>query len=574
MLPRHAHMAGMEEGSAALFDVLVLLSAAVLAVPLSRALKIGSVLGYLVAGVVIGPHALGLITEVEDTRRLGEFGVVFLLFAIGLELKLSRLAAMRRLVFGLGSAQVAVTATVLAGLVLAFSTVAPPVAMVVGAGLALSSTSVVLQILMDRGELTDRAGRVAFAVLLLQDLAVVPLLLLVDAVGGGGQSGAELMAMALLKAVGVGVLIVVVGRLLVRPFLRVMARAGTPEVFAAAALLVVLGTAWATGKAGLSMALGAFMAGVLLAETEFRHQVEADIQPYRGVLLGLFFMTVGMTLDLGLLRRDLAVVLLLLTLLIVIKATILFALAMAFRLGADIALHVGLLLAQGGEFAFVVFAQATANGVLPPAIAQVLTLAVTASMIITPLLAAIAGPLAMRLHCRERGLGRLEETEGISDHVIVAGFGRVGRTVAELLASSNQPYVALDLATDRVLAARADGLPVYFADASRHEVLTAAGANRARAVVVTLDRPGTAERTVTALRQHFPNLPIYARARDHDHGNLLISEGATVAVPETVEASLQLGATVLRALGTPLDAIDHLLDSNRRHYAAGDKRET
>jgi CPA2 family monovalent cation:H+ antiporter-2 len=566
-------MVGMEHGPSPLFDVLVLLSAAVLAVPVSRALKIGSVLGYLVAGVAIGPHALELITEIEETARLGEFGVVFLLFAIGLELKLSRLAALRRLVFGLGSAQVVVTAAVLAALVLAFSEVAPPVAIVVGAGLALSSTSVVLQILMDRGELTDRAGRVAFAVLLLQDLAVVPLLLLVDAIGGGGgRSGPELMGMALLKAVGVGLLIIAVGRLLVRPFLRIMAASRSPELFAAAALLVVLGTAWATEQAGLSMVLGAFMAGVLLAETEFRHQVEADIQPYRGVLLGLFFMTVGMNLDLGLLWRDLATVLTLLAALILIKAMLLFTVAMAFRLGADIAVHISLLLAQGGEFAFVLFGQATANGVLPPDIAQVLTLAVTASMMVTPGLAALAVPLAARLHGNRAGLGRLDEIQGIADHVIVAGFGRVGRTVSGLLADSNVPYLALDLASDRVLAARAEGLPVYFADASRHEVLNAAGAARARVLVLTLDRAGTAERTVAALRQHFPELPIYARARDHDHGDQLLRQGATMAVPETVEASLQLGATVLRALGTPRDSVEQLLESNRRRFSAGRKR--
>lgn len=553
-----------------LFDVLILLSAAVLAVPLFRLLKIGSVLGYLVAGIAIGPHALRLIPEVEDIRRLGEFGVVFLLFAIGLELKLSRLAAMRRLVFGLGSAQVVVTAAVLAGLVMAFSDLAAPVALVVGAGLALSSTSVVLQILMDRGELTDRAGRVSFAVLLMQDLAVVPVLLMVDAVGGGGgESAPKLMAGALTKAIATGLLIIAAGRLLVRPFLRLMASTRSAEVFAAAALLVVLGTAWATEQAGLSMAMGAFMAGVLLAETEYRHQVEADIQPYRGFLLGLFFMTVGMNLDLGLLAHDFLTVLLLLGALIAIKAAIMIGLGLVFRVGADVAVHSGLLLAQGGEFAFVVFAEAGAKGLLPPVVGQALTLAVTASMIVTPALAAMAGPLAARFHRPQSGIGRLEDMAGLEDHVILAGYGRVGQTVADLLTERNIPYVALDLAADRVMAARAENRPVFFADASRHQVLTAAGAARARAMVLTLDRPGAAERTVAAARLNFPELPIFARARDHEHGGVLVRQGATVAVPETIEASLQLGATVLRALGTARGDIEALLDGNRQQFYTG-----
>ncbi|HSV29151.1 MAG TPA: monovalent cation:proton antiporter-2 (CPA2) family protein [Candidatus Omnitrophota bacterium] len=558
-----------EESASLLFEVLVLLAAAVLAVPLFHRLRIGPVLGYLVAGVVVGPHVLGLIVEVEDIRRLGEYGVVFLLFAIGLELKLERLLAMKRLVFGLGGLQVLVTGLVLASLVAALSRVGWSAAIVIGGGLALSSTAVVLQMLTERGELTDRHGRVAFAVLLMQDLAVVPLLMMVSAMGGQGESPPLMMLKATGRALLVGAAIVVGGRLLVRPFLRVIAGTHSSEVFAAAALLVVLGTAWLTQKAGLSMALGAFMAGLLLAETEFRHQVEADIQPFRGFLLGLFFMTVGMGLDLPLLGRDFAMVVVLLLSLIAIKAAILTGLALLFRVGLATALHAGLLLAQGGEFAFVVFGQAAAAGVVKPDALGPLTLAVTASMFATPLLAVVAGPLAARLSPRRPDIGRLEDLAHIKDHVIVAGFGRVGRTVAAMLQRQGVTYVALDLSPERVLSARKRGLPVYFGDSQRAEVLRAAGAERARALVLTLDTIAASERAMATIRERYPELRVYARARDRRHGDALRDAGAVLAVPDAVEASLQLGALTLRALGTPPGDLDGLLQEIRHDNYAG-----
>jgi CPA2 family monovalent cation:H+ antiporter-2 len=563
-----AHMASMESTQGLLFTILTLLAAAVLAVPLFHRLGIGPVLGYLVAGVVVGPHALRIISEIEDVRKLGDFGVVFLLFAIGLELKLSRLAVLRRLLFGLGSAQVMVTALVLAaigwagGLPLA-------TAVVVGASLAFSSTAAVLQMLMERGELAGRAGRAAFAVLLMQDLAVAPLLVLLTVLSDAGESPPNALALAALRAAVAGGLIIAAGRFLVRPFLRLVASAHSPEAFTGAAVLVALGTGWVTEAAGLSMALGAFLAGLLLAETEFRHQVEADIQPFRGFLLGLFFMTVGMSLDLPLLAAHWRQVLLLVVVLMAVKASLLAGLARAFRLEADVAAQMALLLAQGGEFAFVVFGQATRGGLLEHETARLLTLVVTASMMLTPGLAVLASAVGHRLYKPQGDLGHMDNLPKLSGHVILAGYGRVGQTVGRLLTEGGLPVVALDMHADRVVAARAQGLPVYFADASKAEVYRAAGAERAVAVVLTMDRPGVAERAMTMLRRSFPDLPVYARARDHAHGGALKRAGATMAVPETVEASLQLGATVLRSIGTTSDVLDELLAAARHNDYAG-----
>lgn len=551
----------MQHGSA-LIEILVLLVAAVLAVPLFHRLRLGPVLGYLAAGVVIGPHVLGLISDVEDAHRLGEFGVVFLLFAIGLELKLSRLLVMRRLVFGLGSLQVLVTGGVLAGVVWAAG-VEPVKAVVVGGGLALSSTAVVLQLLMERGELTGRPGRVAFSVLLMQDMAVVPLLVMVSVLAGTGESADKMVALAMGKAFLLGGAIWLAGRFVVPHLLRLLAATGSADVFAAAAVLVVLGTAWVTQLAGLSMALGAFLAGLVLAETEFRHQIEADIQPFRGFLLGLFFMSVGMGLDVGLLGRDLGTILMLLLALMAVKAVVLAVLAACFRLGWDVAVQAGLLLCQGGEFAFVLFGQASAARLMEPAVTSALTLAVSLSMMVTPLVVAASGRVAQLFRPSSRepdGGGRLAEAAGLSGHVVLAGFGRVGQTVAQMLAEHGVPYLALDLEPDRVVAARVEGLPVYYADASRAEVLRAAGAGRARALVITLDQAGAVERAMAASRHHFPALPVFTRARDRDHSRALRGAGAAAAVPETTEASLQLGAMVLRrALEVPPAEVNQLL---------------
>ena len=548
--------------STILVDVLILLISAVVTVPLFQKLKIGPVLGYLVAGLIIGPAGLRLIETSEQISHLAEFGVVFLLFAIGLELKLARLWVMRRLVFGFGSLQVVVTATLLAALGWSAG-LSTEAAIIAGAGLALSSTAVVLQILTDRGELTSRAGRIAFATLLMQDLAVVPLLALVGVLGGGPSVTAA-VGLAAAQAVGVLLAIVLVGRFLLRPLLRMIAASHSTEVFAAAAVLVVLGTSWLTAQVGLSMALGAFLAGLMLAETEFRHQVEADILPFRGFLLGLFFMTVGMSVDLALVASQAGTVAALVGGILLVKALALFGLARLFGFTSGTSAQVALLLAQGGEFAFVLFGLAAAQNVMQPDLANLLILAVSLTMIATPLLAALGSRLASRL--ADAGVtarANLDDIGEMRDHVIIAGFGRVGQTVSKMLAAEGIPYVALDLHADRVAEGVAGGVPVFYADASRPEVLRSAGAAHARAVVLTLDHAGRAERGVALLRHAFPHLRVFARARDRGHASVLTEAGATKAVPETLEASLQLGAIVLRASGVATDEVGRLLDEFR-----------
>lgn len=544
-------------------DALVFLAAAVLVAPLLRRLKFSLVLGYLAAGAVIGPHALGMVEDVEETRELADIGVVFLLFAIGLELSLERLKVMRRLVFGMGAGQVVVTglAVAAAGIVLGYGLVASAV---VGAALALSSTAFVLQLMTERGELATRHGRAVFSVLLFQDLAVVPILVAVPLIAGGGDGESIALALAgtVLKALAALAVIVIAGRQLLRPLYHVIAAANAPEVFTAMTLLVVLGIGWATQMVGLSMALGAFLAGLLLSESEFRHQVEADIEPFRGILLGLFFMTMGMTVDIGLALRELLTVLGFLAGLVALKLAVVLGLALAFRMPFAAALRTGALLAQGGEFAFVILGLADSHGLLLGGLGDLLFLVIAVSMATTPAVVWLAGRAADLLeHRHNQALGGIDERAGeLEDHIIIAGFGRVGRTVARLLDAKLVPYVALDTDAQRVRDGRRAGLPVFYGDASRLEVLRRLGGERARAVVVTLTTTGSAvDRAVSYLHARFPDLPIYARARDPLHARRLEELGAEGTVLETLEASLQLGGAVLRRAGTDWRDIEELI---------------
>lgn len=543
-------------------DALVLLAAAVLVAPLLRRLKFSLVLGYLAAGAVIGPHALGMVDDVDETRELAEIGVVFLLFAIGLELSLERLKVMRRLVFGLGAAQVAVTGLAITGIGVAMG-YGLAVSAVVGAALALSSTAFVLQLMTERGELATRHGRAAFAVLLFQDLAVVPILVVVPlvALGGDGESVAMALTAMLLKAAVALTVIVVVGRHLLRPLYHVIAAANAPEVFTAMTLLVVLGIGWATQQVGLSMALGAFLAGLLMSESEFRHQVEADIEPFRGILLGLFFMTVGMTVDLGLAVREFLTVAAFLAGLVLLKLVLVLLLALAFRMPFAAALRAGALLAQGGEFAFVILGLAGSKALMPDGLSDMLFVVIAISMATTPAVVWLAGWVGDRMEHRQNL--ELADYDGGGervDHIIIAGFGRVGRTVARLLDAKLVSYVALDTDAQRVREARRAGLPVFYGDASRQEVLRRLGGERARAVVVTLTTAGPGvDRTVGYLHSQFPELPIYARARDALHARRLEELGAHGTVLETLEASLQLGGALLRRSGADWQDIEELI---------------
>ena len=551
-------------------DFLIILAAAIVVVTLFRRLRASAVLGYLVAGALIGPHGLDLMHDVQATAVLAQLGVVFLLFSIGLELSVERLLALRRFVFGLGAAQMGCTALAL-WVVLRGLGLESRAALIVGAGLSLSSTAVVLQVLIKRRELGSQHGRVAFAVLLFQDLAVVPLLTLLPLLGRPGAGILAALGAAALKAALALTVIVAVGRLALRPALRLVARDGTPELFTGIVLLVAVGVGWATEQAGLSMALGAFLAGLLMAETEYRPQIESDIQPFRGILLALFFMTVGMGLDLGLLRDKLPLLLALLGTLLLVKASLLALLSRAFGLPPAVAASVGIMLAQGSEFGFVLFALAGETGVIAAETAQLAMLAVGLSMAVTPALLALSRGVRRRLeHHQAAAGGSLGVTAGeLSNHVIIAGFGRVGQTMGFLLESKLIPYVALDLNAELVAEARERGRPVFFGDASRADVLNAAGLERALVCVSTLDEPATAGRTAQVLRRLMPTLPILARGRDAAECARLLRAGASVAVPEIVEGSLQLGGVLLRQIGESAESVNQLLERCRREAYAG-----
>jgi CPA2 family monovalent cation:H+ antiporter-2 len=548
----------------ALIDVLYLLAAAVIVVSAIQRLRISPVIGYLAAGVLIGPSALGAISDAEGVGEIAEFGVVFLLFTIGLELSLQRLWVMRRYVFGLGAAQVMVTG-VAVGLVAWGLGASAPAAVIVGGGLALSSTAVTLQLLVERGEAASRFGRVTIAVLLFQDLAVVPLLVLVPLLAGAGGSLAASLGFAMLKALAALAVIVLLGRLVLRPVLRAAGR--NPDIFAAAALLIALGTALATAMAGLSLPLGAFLAGLLIAETEFRHQVDAEIRTFKSLLLGLFFMAVGMTIDLRYLAAEWPSVGALFIALLAGKALIATVLARVFGLAWSAAGRVGLALAEGGEFAFVLFSAALVAGVLDAAESQLLLAAVVLTLATTPLLAAVGGRLEAR-YARppeETGLAA-HETGDLEKHVVIAGFGRVGQTVAKLLTSAGIAWVAVDRDVDLVTAARNQHLPVYFGDASRPAMLRSIGIDRARAAVVTLDHVDAAERAVEAMQDARPGLPVVARARDILHAERLERIGASEVVMETLEASLQLASKTLRSADADVEVVAAAISA----FRAGD----
>ncbi|XP_073125827.1 K(+) efflux antiporter 2, chloroplastic [Henckelia pumila] len=566
----------INEEEASLFDVLWLLLASVIFVPTFQKIPGGSpVLGYLAAGILIGPYGLSIIRNVHATKAIAEFGVVFLLFNIGLELSVERLSSMKKYVFGLGSAQVLVTAVVVGVVARYVSGLPVPAAIVIGNGLALSSTAVVLQVLQERGESTSRHGRATFSVLLFQDLAVVVLLILIPLIspssskgGVGFQAIAEALGLAAVKAVVAIAAIIAGGRLLLRPVYKQIAENQNAEIFSANTLLVILATSLLTARAGLSMALGAFLAGLLLAETEFSLQVESDIAPYRGLLLGLFFMTVGMSIDPKLLVSNFPVIVGSLGILIAGKTILVTLVGRMFGISMVSAIRVGLLLAPGGEFAFVAFGEAVNQGIMSSQLSSLLFLVVGISMALTPWLAAGGQLIASRFELQDvRSLLPDEnETDDLQDHIIICGFGRVGQIIAQLLSERLIPFVALDVRSDRVAVGRALDLPVYFGDAGSREVLHKIGAERACAAAVTLDSPGANYRAVWALSKYFPNVKTFVRAHDVDHGLNLEKAGATAVVPETLEPSLQLAAAVLAQAKLPTSEIAATINEFRSRH--------
>jgi monovalent cation:proton antiporter-2 (CPA2) family protein len=527
----------------------ILLAAAVVAVSLSRFARLSSILGYLVAGLVIGPWGLNLIGDVNHIMQVAEFGIVLLLFVIGLELQPTRLWVMRRIVFGLGAAQVTLCTVLLGAIAWALGQ-APVAALIIGFGLSLSSTPLVLQMLAERRELKTQQGRAAFGILLFQDLAVLPALavlpLLEPSMAARASAGAWWVSLVKLAVVATAVLIGG-GRLVLRPALRLVARVKVSEVFTAAALLIVIVTALLANRLGLSATLGAFFAGVLLADSEFRHELEADIEPFKGLLLGLFFISVGMAANLGLLRTEPLPLLALTTGFLAVKILAITALGKLARMRRDSALGLGFALPTGGEFAFVLFTLASRGQLLDTATSDLLILAVTLSMMLAPLLLiayeAIAG------HTASASEAVYDDIDAHDKPVIIAGFGRVGQIVARVLQMKGLPFTALDSSPTNVNFVRRFGNEVYYGDPSRLDLLRAAGAESARVLVLALDDVEASVRTATLAREQFPQLRILARARNRQHAFALMDAGVTEVTRETYASSLEIAGAVLEALG-------------------------
>lgn len=552
-----------------LTQTLILLGAAVLIVPVFQFLRLGTVLGFLAAGMFIGPGGLGLITEVEQIRGLAELGVVFLLFIIGIELKPARLWLMRRQVFGMGSVQVAATGLVLSLALMGWGLQAP-VAVLLGLGLALSSTAFVLQILTERHELGTVHGRAAFAILLLQDLAVVPLLALVPVLASPEISLGGDIGLAVAESLGGVVAVILVGRYLLRPALHQVALHGSQEIFLATGLLLVLGTAVVIEHAGMSMAMGAFLAGLLIADSEFRHQIMADIQPFRAILLGLFFMSVGMVVDPGVLLEAPGRILLLLLGLIAIKATVLWAVARLFGVGPLASRRAALLLAQSGEFGFVLFGAALHAGLFDPTLYQQAILVVALSMVVTPLLAARVGRREEAM-AMEEGLESLDPSMHIaaiedSPTVIIAGFGRMGQRIASLLRDAGVSYIAIEMRPNLVARGRQKGFAVYYGNAAQSDVLESAGVATAKLMVVAVDNADVVEFLVGEVHRLYPSLPIFARGHSHSRCEHLLTIGASGVASENLEASLQLSRFALKAAGVDEQQAELLLEEYRSHY--------
>ena len=544
----------------ALLPVLVLLASSVLAVAVCRTLRVPPIIGYLVTGLALGPYALGVVSEGEEINRLAELGVVFLMFSIGLEFSLTKLKSMRRLVFGLGGAQVAGTLTLVVGVALLAG--APwQTGLALGGILAMSSTAIVSKLLVERAELDSAHGREVIAVLLFQDLAVVPLLVLIPVLGQPADAIGLAMAAALAKAAAALVLVIVGGPRPMRAWLRVVAKRRSNELFVLNVLLITLVAAFITAAAGLSLVLGAFLAGMLISETEYRFQVEQDIKPFRDVLLGLFFITVGMMLDPRLVAAKFWLVFGFLAILVLGKFALIAALSRAFGATPGTALRVGLALAQGGEFGFVLMALAGIAGIVPAALLQPLLAAMILSMLTTPFLIAASDRIVLRLSRSEWMLRSLElhrvavQSIEAERHVIIVGYGRNGQRLARLLDAENVRYIALDLDPERVREAAAAGDTVVFADGMRAEALVAAGISRAAAVVLTFADAAAAVRVLAHLHELNPAVPVIVRARDEADIEPLTAAGASEVVPEAFESGLMLASHTLVWVGVPLSRV-------------------
>jgi CPA2 family monovalent cation:H+ antiporter-2 len=559
-------------------EIILFLALSGVLMPLLSRLKINPVLGFLSVGVLLGPYGLASIAQAwpplswftfarpDQVEFLAELGVIFLMFMIGLEMSVERLWSMRRLVFGLGGLQVALSAAAVGGLALWFGNDIEA-AVILGVVLAFSSTAIVMQLLIQRHELGTPLGQASFAILLFQDLAVVPLLVLISILGASSGEGsfASLLGLAILKGVLTVVGIYLVGRRVVRPLFHQIAVDKQPDTFTALTLLTTLGVAALTWVAGLSMALGALLAGLIIAETEFRHEVEITIEPFKGLLMGLFFMSVGMGIDLRALLAEPLWIPLSVVGLLAMKALIVFVLLRVFGLSWGRSAEGGLLLGQGGEFAFIVIGMALTLGLLERQVGQFMLIVVGVSMLAAPVVARLGQSLGDRIDRRIAPPAEEADPElgELSGHVIIAGYGRVGQLVGQMLAEQGVGYVAIENDARLIAGQRKAGVPLVFGDASRPELLRKLRLDQARAVVLTMDHTAAAIHAVHGIRRMVPMMRIIARARDEKHALLLREAGASVVVPETLESSLKLTGWVLETLGVPADAALRLVEQER-----------
>lgn len=531
-------------------SILIFLFASILVVVLLHKLKTSPVLGYLIAGAAI--NHWGLIAEPEYAHPLAEFGVVFLLFMIGLELSFDRLIKMRLHVFGFGGLQVVITSSLIAFIFYKFFNFSMSISVVLGVALALSSTAIVLQILSETGKQSGQVGRLSLSMLLMQDFAVVPLLAVMPLIAGNTEDIMQSIGIEGLKALGFIFVITIFGRLFLRPFFSLIASIKTDEVYVTTALLIVLGTSWLTNKLGLSYAMGAFIAGILIAETEYRNQIESSIHPFQGLFMGLFFLSVGMSIDMNFIAEKFKDILLAAIALMLVKAIVILILCKIFRLRWGASLHSSLLLSQGGEFAFILFNLAALKGVIDGKTSEFLLMVVTVSMALTPLLSMLGSWIEKKLDVDEE-LDINNEFKGISDlnnHVIIAGFGRVGRIVAYMLEQEQINYIAIESNESVVQKAKQQGLPVFQGDISGEGALESLGIKRAKAVILTMSDKLSLRKTTIKITRKYGDIRLISRAEDYKHSKDIRKLGADSAVPERVEVGLQLGGVALENLDT------------------------
>ena len=548
-------------------DILILLAVSVVAVVVSRRMRLSPVLGYLAVGAAIGDHGFDILKESQYAHKVSGFGVVFLLFVIGLELTLDRIWQMRKYVFGYGGAQVITTCFIICMFLIYYEDMSGTIAIIIAASLTFSSTAVVLQILAESKRQDSQVGRLSLGVLLMQDLVVVPVLAVLSQYSGFSDNIALQITSSVIKAFVAIVGIIIVGRLLLRPFFYLIGSAKTDEAFVSTTLLIVLGASMVTQKMGLSSEMGAFMAGVMIAETEYRSKVEKSVLPFKNLLLGLFFLSVGMDLSSKFILANIGSIITISIGLIVAKASVIFTLFRCFSFRIGISLHLALLLSQGGEFAFIVFNILDKQQLLDNHLGQILLTSVTITMAITPLLSMI-GTWAESYFDIKSEIVMGEEFSGVRDlnaHVVIVGFGNIGRIVAYMLSHEGIRHVAVDASVVVAKKARKEGLPVYHGDIGKKDVMRAVALQRARAVIITVDDKSYTRRAITEISEAYPHLDIITQIDDYRSGQQLRKLGATVAIPTKVEVGLDLSEALMRNVGLPSSKILELKQSLREN---------